>query len=82
METLFDRVVAATNLSGLIATGAVRRAFERVGVNVNTLAPSDIPKAIASLRQCLSVYFPPDEVEKHLVEIIKLSRTTHHTRGA
>jgi len=73
-KSLFDVVVASSGLASLFASEVIRRACNRAGVNALSLTCDDLVRALPAIRQALSVYMPPGDVQKHMRAIEKLAQ--------
>jgi predicted nuclease with RNAse H fold len=57
-----------------IARSSLKRAFDRAGVDVASLTPEGVTKALSEVRQTLSVFLSPPETERHVAAIAALTR--------
>jgi hypothetical protein len=60
----FDRVVAASGLSPVIAPFTISRLLVRADVLPDDLTPADLARALPVLEEGLSVYLRGDELER------------------
>ncbi|HMY18124.1 MAG TPA: hypothetical protein PKA58_17490 [Polyangium sp.] len=72
--TLYDKVIAASGLSEVFARGTIKRACSRVGVNAETMTPSELGRALPSIEQALAVFLPADQKDSRMQAIKALSR--------
>jgi hypothetical protein len=73
-ETLFEKVIAVSGLSEVFARGTIKRACSRVGVNAETMSPSELARALGSIEQALAVFLPPDQKDSRMQAIRSLAR--------
>jgi hypothetical protein len=67
-DSLFDKVIAASELSPLFAKTTVERALRRGGVNPETLTRQDLRRASSELRRSL-VGFLGDRIDAVMAKI-------------
>jgi hypothetical protein len=72
--TLFEKVIAASGLSEVFARGTIKRACSRVGVNAESMTPSELARALPSIEQALAVFLPADQKDSRMQAIRALSR--------
>lgn len=72
--SLFEKVIAVSGLSEVFARGTIKRACSRVGVNAETMNPSELARALPSIEQALAVFLPADQKEGRMQAIRSLSR--------
>jgi hypothetical protein len=72
--TLYEKVIAASGLSEVFARGTIKRACSRVGVNAETMNPSELARALPSIEQALAVFLPADQKDARMQAIRVLSR--------
>jgi hypothetical protein len=70
-DSLFERVIAASELSPLFAKATIERALRRASVNPETLTRQDLRKASAELRRSL-VGFLGDRIDSVMAKIDSL----------
>lgn len=73
MSAVFESLVAASGLSPIFARSTMKRACERVGVNVETMTRADLSKALPSIRRVLETFLPPADVDARMRIISKLT---------
>jgi DNA-binding response OmpR family regulator len=71
---LFEQIIAASGLSDVIARGTLQRALRRSGIDYETLSPGDLVRALPALREALSLFLPPPEVERRVQTMAALAR--------
>ncbi|HEU4411723.1 MAG TPA: hypothetical protein VFS43_41150 [Polyangiaceae bacterium] len=69
---LFERIVERSGLSRIFAAGVVRRACAHAKIDPAQVTPHDLPLLMPHLRVALSVYLPPDQVQRRLGAIAAL----------
>ena len=73
MSTVFESLVAASGLSPIFARSTMKRACERVNVNIETMTRADLSKALPSIRRVLETFLPPADVDARMKIISKLT---------
>jgi hypothetical protein len=63
-RSLFDRVVEATGLSSVVAPFTVSRLLLRADVQVETLTPQELSRALPEIERGLAVYLRDEELER------------------
>ncbi|WP_394826933.1 hypothetical protein [Pendulispora albinea] len=71
--TLYERVLAASGLSRIFVDGVLRRACSRANVNVDTMSPEGLRKALPFIEESLRIYLAPSEVDRRVGAIRKLA---------
>ncbi|WP_394837740.1 hypothetical protein LVJ94_12580 [Pendulispora rubella] len=71
--TLYERVLASSGLSRIFVDGVLRRACARANVNVDTMTPDGLRKALPYIEDSLRIYLAPTEVERRVGAIRKLA---------
>lgn len=71
---LFDQVIALSGLPVFIGRSSLKRSLERAGVDVASLMPESLWKALPEIRQTLGVFLPAPEADRHLAAISSLAR--------
>jgi hypothetical protein len=67
-DSLFDRVVAASELSPLFASSTIERALRRAAVNPETMTRQELKRAMGELRRSLAGYLG-DRVDAVMAKI-------------
>ena len=75
MSAVFESLVVASGLSPIFARSTMKRAVERVGVNVDAMTRADLSKALPSIRRVLETFLPPTDVDARMKIISKLTAT-------
>ncbi|HVY45354.1 MAG TPA: hypothetical protein VHB21_05720, partial [Minicystis sp.] len=65
MAELFDRVVEASELSGIFARGTLSRALRRAGAEPETLSRSTLSAALPEIRRAIAPF-----VERRIDEVM------------
>lgn len=71
---LFDQVIALSGLPVFIGRSSLKRSLERAGVDLASLMPESLWKALPEIRQTLGVFLPAPEADRHLAAISSLAR--------
>jgi len=71
--TLYERVQAASGLSGIFVEGVLQRACSRVNVNAETMTADGLRRALPFIEDSLRVYLDPSEVDRRIAAIRKLA---------
>ena len=50
----------------------LKRALERAGLDINTMGPEDLERALPSIRKALETFIPIDEANRRLDALKKL----------
>gem|GEM_PF-4200187 len=73
-DELFNRVVAATKLSPLLAPHVVRRVCVSQGLVASDLEPADLPRLVPVLAQAAARYLDPTRVPEMESALATLAR--------
>jgi hypothetical protein len=73
VNTLFQKVVAATGISELFAEHAVARACERAGIDPHRLSPTNLKIALPEIEKIVRT-FCHDEMEEIMPRLYSLTR--------
>jgi DNA-binding response OmpR family regulator len=79
---LFDRVVARSGLSAVIASTTISRACQRANVYPERLDAGTLSQALPAIRDALRVFLTEHETRKCMVEIEELTREGQLTVAA
>lgn len=69
---LFEQLVLMSGLPGVVARGSMKRALDRAGVDVVSLTPEGLGRALDEIRSTLSVFLPAPEVARQMDQIMGL----------
>jgi hypothetical protein len=64
IDRVIKDIAAPTGLSSVFARGTIKRALERVGLDLRTMTADDFDRALPVIRQALAVYPFSDEGSK------------------
>lgn len=81
MTTFFERVVAATKLTPLLAPFVVRRICVNQGVDASALGPSDLARILPKLAEAVARYLEPGQVPEMRDSLERLARSAPDTPG-
>jgi hypothetical protein len=77
VTSLFDRLVEASGLSRVIATGVLERALHREGIDLTKpLYRSHVFAARHAIRDALAVYLTVNELHEAMARVEGLCRTS------
>jgi DNA-binding response OmpR family regulator len=71
--SLFARAAAATGLTGMLARDMLARALRRAGIEPATMSPSDLLRALPTIREALAMFYATDEVTRRTDAIAALA---------
>jgi DNA-binding response OmpR family regulator len=71
--SLFARAAAATGLSGMLARDTLARALRRAGIDPMSMSPSDLRRALPTIREALTMFYAADEVARRTEAIAALA---------
>lgn len=70
--SLLYRVIMESGLSSVIGPSTIARACKRVGVDAKTMSPSDLRRALPTIRDTLGLFLTPEETERRVQAIATL----------
>jgi DNA-binding response OmpR family regulator len=76
-ESLYERVIAASGLSEVLAKSLINSSFFRVGIDPTISAqitPMNLQRALSSISQTLRVFLPPEESVQRMASIAALAQ--------
>jgi DNA-binding response OmpR family regulator len=73
-ESLLHRVVMESGLSSVIGPTTIVRACRRVGIDAKTMSPSDLARALPTIRDTIGLFLTPEETEQRVRAIASLAR--------
>lgn len=73
-ESLLHRVVMESGLSSVIGPTTIVRACKRVGIDAKTMSPSDLARALPTIRDTLGLFLTPEETEQRVRAIASLAK--------
>jgi DNA-binding response OmpR family regulator len=71
---LFGQVVAASGLPALLARSSLDRACRSAGVDVQSMTPGDLERALPAIREALLIFMTPSEAAKCVDAMAALAR--------
>jgi len=71
--SLFARAAASTGLSGMLARDMLARALRRAGIEPTTMSPSDLLRAMPTIREALAMFYPAEEVARRAAAMAALA---------
>lgn len=70
--SLLYRVIMESGLSSVIGPSTIARACKRVGVDAKTMSPSDLKRALPTIRDTLGLFLTAEETERRVQAIATL----------
>ena len=62
-------------LSSVIGPTTIVRACKRVGVDAKTMSPSDLARALPTIRDTIGLFLSPEETERRIRAIASLTKS-------
>lgn len=75
-DSLLHRVVMESGLSAVIGPTTIARACRRVGVDAKTMSPSDLARALPTIRETIRLFLTPEETERRVRAIATLTKSS------
>jgi DNA-binding response OmpR family regulator len=75
-DSLLYRVVMESGLSAVIGPTTIVRACRRVGVDAKTMSPTELERALPTIRETIRLFLTPEETEQRVRAIATLAKGT------